>query len=156
MSYKILKPKQLLLTELSNISTKCSEDDLQASELPDTPMHSTGKVFQQEDIFDPNAKKWIMDNWHFRSANGSWSPRRSPIAIKRKIIAKRRKALPRAKIAAWMCNHLKALRIVHPERFKESKKIDMVLISRFVKATYKMCSRRSRQILSKAQSIYRA
>ena len=57
MSYKILKPKQLLLTELSNISTKCSEDDLQASELPDTPMHSTGKVCQQEDIFDPNAKK---------------------------------------------------------------------------------------------------
>ena len=96
-----------------------------------------------------------MDSWHYRSTNGYWSPRRSPIKIKIKVIKKKLKVPPRARKAAWMANHLQAIRKLYPQSKIQDKPMDMVFIARIVKESLKTCPLRSRKIIQRAQIAYR-
>ena len=64
---------------------------------------------KKEEIFAQNVKDYLMDTWHFRSFDGCWTPRASPIKIKTKIIKKKKSPIKRAKKAAWMVKHLKQI-----------------------------------------------
>ena len=127
LAYKMLKPPNVQLFDPSNVSTKFSENDHEAAELSNTPMHSNSREEEKKEIFDDNAKNWIRENWHFCSANGPWSPRRSPIKIKKKVIKKKLKVVPRSRKAAWMVNHLQAMRALVQEDKVQDKPIDMDL-----------------------------
>jgi len=96
-----------------------------------------------------------MDNWHYRSANGYWSPRRSPIKIKIKVIKKKLKVPSRARKAAWMVNHLQAIKKLNPQSKIQDKPIDMCFIARIVKESLKSCPLRSRKIIQRAQIAYK-
>jgi len=91
---------------------------LQQPKAPETPKKQENRN-GYEKIFQVEACSWINENWHFRSANGSWSPPRSPIKIQKKVINKPMRQIHPSKLTAWRANHQEALRIVCPRLFEK-------------------------------------
>ena len=96
-----------------------------------------------------------MENWHFRSFNGSWTPKKSPFKIQLKIIKKPTKPISRYLRTIWRVNHQAAIREVFPKMKKPRKELTEMQVAKIKGEVFKWCRPRSMQMYLKSCSIYR-
>jgi len=72
-------------------------------------------VNESGEIFDINAKTWLVENNHFRSFNGCMTPRKDPPKAKKLILKRKLKPMPRRMKALWIVKNIAFIKKNCPE-----------------------------------------
>ena len=126
----------------------------------DTPEESSldeekEKEARPETIFQAEAQDWIKENWHFRSFQGSWTPRKSPFKIQSKVIMKKREDSYNQKRRIWLIKHQKTMRIVHPQLSKPTRILTETEVAKMKATVFKWCSSRVIRMYLDSRAIHR-